>query len=132
MIILDASFLIALARPQDEHHAEAAALQKRLVASGEWLYATEIVLSELVAYLCKYNDVDVALAAANRLVESNKTTVVFSALEDCKQALLFLKKFRFNSYSDALSVQVMHSRGIKQIASFDSDFDRVSGITRIH
>ena len=36
------------------------------------------------------------------------------------------------SVADCASVAVMSREGIGEIVSFDSDFDKVSGVTRIH
>lgn len=36
------------------------------------------------------------------------------------------------SVADAISVEIMHRRGINKIVSFDEDFDKVRGISRIH
>ena len=36
------------------------------------------------------------------------------------------------SFPDALSVRIMLDLHIREISSFDTDFDTVEGITRIH
>jgi len=36
------------------------------------------------------------------------------------------------SLADSLSLQIMIEMGINKIASFDSDFDKIKGITRIY
>jgi predicted nucleic acid-binding protein len=36
------------------------------------------------------------------------------------------------SFADAVSVRIMYDMQIKEIASFDSDFDSVEGVSRIH
>jgi predicted nucleic acid-binding protein len=35
------------------------------------------------------------------------------------------------SFADAVSVRIMHDMRIRDIASFDSDFDNIEGINRI-
>ena len=44
----------------------------------------------------------------------------------------FLKYDGTLSFADAVSVEIMKDLGINQIVSFDSDFDKVDGIIRIH
>jgi len=36
------------------------------------------------------------------------------------------------SFADSVSVRIMYDMRIKEIASFDSDFDAVDGISRVH
>ena len=36
------------------------------------------------------------------------------------------------SFADVVSLEIMETQGIDTIVSFDSDFDRVTGIKRIH
>jgi predicted nucleic acid-binding protein len=45
---------------------------------------------------------------------------------------IFLKYGGKLSVADSVSIAIMKRRGIKKIISFDSDFDRVKGISRIY
>lgn len=44
----------------------------------------------------------------------------------------YLKYGENLSFADSVSVRIMHDMRIKRIASFDSDFDKVVGVERIH
>jgi hypothetical protein len=45
---------------------------------------------------------------------------------------VFLRYDGTLSVSDAVSVFIMEKKNINRILSFDSDFDKVEGIVRIH
>lgn len=44
---------------------------------------------------------------------------------------IYLKYDGTLSLTDAVSIEVMSEKGIKEIVSFDTDFDKVKGIARI-
>ena len=44
----------------------------------------------------------------------------------------FLKYDSYISLADASSIEIMKKHGVKKIISFDSDFDKIEEIDRIH
>lgn len=131
MILLDTGFLIALFRRGDEYHTRASELQIQLDASGESLLFPECVLAEFASYIRRSDGAQRAAEASLALLELKRGSLVFPTELEVRNAFAVLKKFSFSSYADALLVALADSRGIRKIASFDSDFDRVRGITRL-
>ena len=54
----------------------------------------------------------------------------FAEKQLCLEALELFGQYRI-SYADAYTVALMHARGSTEILSWDTDFDRVEGISRI-
>ena len=81
---------------------------------------------------------------AARLGKNAAVTVLENLIYDSKMNLVFLNKRLYErtsilylkyglplSFADVVSVRIMYDRKIKSIVSFDSDFDRVEGISRV-
>ncbi|OIO24604.1 hypothetical protein AUJ14_05725 [Candidatus Micrarchaeota archaeon CG1_02_55_22] len=132
MIFVDTGVFIALARVADEHHSRAVSLSHELEASGETLVFSEAILAEFASYVSRYHGPAAARDESVKLMESSALSLVVPTPAEIRGALDALKQYSFSSYADALSVTLMQGRGIRRIASFDSDFDRVKGLKRIH
>lgn len=131
MIYIDTGFLIALLRPQDDYHARAGELRKELAMKPELLALSENVLGEFTTFVRRKYDAKTALKESLEVLESERLTLVFQTETEVLQALELLAKYSFASYTDALTISIMQSRGIRKIASFDSEFDKVQGVERI-
>ena len=77
-----------------------------------------------------YYDAVAAYRAGKQLLESD-VQVVCLLQEDLMPALEIVKKYGHLDFGDASSIVAMRKTGIKRIASFDSDFDRIPGIERV-
>jgi len=130
MIFVDSSVLIAAARKSDENHARAIELLRKHVE--EKFIVTEIVASEVVTFVSKRTNPRAGYETGKRLVDSEQFEIVFSTRDHLLRSLETLKKYCFDSLCDALSIEIMREQKISRICSFDSDFDRVPGIKRIH
>src|SRR6266511_4114054 len=98
----DASYFVALADGKDRWHADAERIRRTV--------PQEFLVSDLV------DAADIAFAEEALLNEAMG---------------LHLRHDGRLSVSDCVSVALMGRRGIRDIVSFDSDFDRVRGIRRI-
>ncbi len=126
MILLDTSFLVALFRENDEKHGRAAELVKEIKGR---VAITDHIFSELITFLVAKDGNNTAYSAGKKILESE--IILISVLrEDMPVALKYVRKYRGISMCDALSVVVMKNMGIRKIASFDSDFDKL-GVERI-
>ena len=74
------------------------------------------VAKELSRYLFDYGNLEVRYLDATTSPE----------------ALALFLKYNQLSFADAASIALMKRIGANEIASFDSDFDRVPGIQRLH
>lgn len=126
MLFADTSYLVALARPNDENHMRAVEIAKNL---KERLATTDHVLSEFVTLLSYKNGNDIAYSSGKKIAESE--IVLLSVLkEDIPAALEYIRKYPRLSMCDAFTAITMSKTGMKKVISFDFDFDRL-GIERI-
>ena len=127
MIMLDTSFLIALAQGKDENHERADALAKEF---DERTIVSDHVLLEFVTHLARRDGGENAYMAGQKLLSSDADMICIGR-DDLGEALDVMKKYSLGSFADASSIVIMRKLGVKKIASFDSDFDRVAGVERI-
>lgn len=129
MIFLDSSFIIALADSDDQFHNGAASLLPRLRGDKA---ITEMVLSESVTGVGARLGGKAGREVFENLLYDPSVRVFFTDKKLLERALLiFVKYDGAISFSDALSIRIMLDRRIREVASFDKDFDRVEGIVRL-
>jgi len=121
-------YLVGGAHP---HKADAQLLLEQLIAAGQRLVTDAEVLQEI---LHRYTAIDrretigPALQATLDVVDevfAVEKTDVLRAAEITQHGGKF-------SARDAIHIAIMQRMKIKSILSFDSDFDRWPGLTRIH
>jgi predicted nucleic acid-binding protein len=130
VIVLDSSFLIAYHNTRDAHHAAAAQAMEALMAGG-WGRALllEYVFLEVVTVLLARRGLSVAAAVATALLQAREIDFV-----PCSELFLdTLETFRSQgnaklSFTDA-AIITMARRGDGFVATFDSDFRGLSGIS---
>lgn len=132
-IILDTSFLIALNNARDINHNSAQSVKSRL-KEREFgpCYVSDYIFDEFVTflmakslYLNKIREVGDALLAEESIKFLRISEDLFL------QSWEFFKKHNNLSFTDCTTVILAKEFGIKNIASFDSDFDRINSIKRI-
>ncbi len=129
MIFLDSSFLIALADSDDQFHNGAASLMPRLRGAKA---ITEMVLSESVTGVGARLGGKAAREVFENLLYDPSVSVFFANKKLLERALpIFVKYGGAVSFSDALSIRIMLDHKMREVASFDRDFDRVEGIIRL-
>ncbi len=92
---------------------------------------TEFVLSESVTAIGSRGGGKAGFAVYEYITDNCEVVFVDKGMLE-KAINIYLKYDGTLSVADAVSVYVMNSRGITKILSFDSDFDKVDGIRRIH
>ncbi len=131
MVVLDSSFLVAYFNTRDVHHPAAARAMVQLVG-GQWGQALllEYVLLEVATVLqarCGHAE---AADAASRLLQAREVDFV-----PCSDFFLeTLATFRGQdsgrlSFADAAIVTVARSHPPGHVATFDTDFRGVEGVT---
>ena len=128
MIFGDASYFIALSNKGDRWHVDALRIAGKLRDS---IFVTDLVVAESVTQV------------GSRVgIKAGKTLFQYFR-DDCRIAyigedLLDDAMERWQTYggklsvSDAASLAVMARERLSKILSFDSDFDMVRGIERLH
>jgi uncharacterized protein len=127
-VFIDSSFIIALADEGDQFHRKAVEFLPKIARNRT---ISELVLSESVTAVGARLGSGPGKEVFENLLYDPSVKVIFGNKRLYERALpLFLKYGGVLSFSDALSVRIMLDQKIAEIASFDSDFDRVEGITR--
>ena len=131
MIFVDSNipmYLIGAAHP---HKTEAQVILERLIAAGQRLVTDAEVLQEILhryAAIEKREAIAPALQVMLDIVDEvfpiEKAEVLRAGEIAQNRALL--------SARDAVHIAVMERHGVRSILSFDADFDRWPGLTRIH
>ena len=132
-VILDTSFLIALNNAKDINHKSALSLKFRLKSKelGQ-VFISDYIFDEFVTFLRAKSfsenaikEVGDALLAEEDIEFLKVDTSVFL------QSWELFKKSNNLSFTDCTIITLANEFGIKNVASFDSGFDRIPNIKRV-
>jgi len=131
VIFIDSNIPMYLAGAPHPHKAEAQILLERVAASKERVVTDAEVLQEI---LHRYASLERRQAIQPALQELLVIVDDVFAVEkrDALRAAEILQHPNHFSARDALHIAVMERHGVQRIMSFDQDFDRWPGITRLH
>lgn len=127
MTFLDASYVVGIVDDQDKWHARARALQPRIRTP----VTTDLVLVEAVTIIGARQGGKAARTLYRFFVDSCRVEY----LDAVRIPAVMEEHLRYDgglSVADTFSVVVMRALALKEIASFDDDFDKVKGIHRLH
>ncbi|HLM99722.1 MAG TPA: type II toxin-antitoxin system VapC family toxin [Bryobacteraceae bacterium] len=113
------------------HKTEAEILVERAIASGDRLVTDAEVLQEILhrySAMRRRDDIATALRVTLGLVDA----VLPMDERDVLRAAEILRLSERWSARDAVHIAIMERHRIQRIMSFDQDFDRWPGITRVH
>jgi len=138
-IFLDTSFLIASQQKTHFFYEKTKSLLAEFYKNNKILVAHTLVFDEFW-YVFMGLHKDYSSSKMNKLlVESTNKVFEFPNFkmiktpflkEDLLDTLGFIYKYNLRP-RDGLIINIMKKEGIKKIASFDTDFDKIPGITRI-
>ena len=128
MYVGDSSYFVALADPEDRWHRDAVRLR---AAVPQRFVVSDLTVAEAVTIV------------GARLGPRNARTLYQFFLDACEIVLIdrgllddamayHLRLGGRLSVTDCVSVSLMERKGIREILSFDGDFDRVKAISRVH
>jgi predicted nucleic acid-binding protein len=126
ILFVDTSAVVALLSAADEHHADAVAVWKEIVAEGPQLVTTDLVLAEAVVVVRARAGFDLSVRAGERLLADPFEIVwVDRALLD--DAWRLYRRYRDHDLSlcDCVSFAVMRRRRIDTAFAYDRDFEAV-------
>lgn len=131
MIFIDSNIPMYLVGAAHPHKAEAQILLERLIAAGKRLVTDAEVLQEI---LHRYTAIDRrdAIGPAFQAVLDIVDDVFGIEKADVMRAGEIAQNRASLSARDALHIAVMARHGVHSILSYDADFDRWPGLTRIH
>ena len=126
ILFVDTSAVVALLSAADEHHAEAVAVWKGIVAEGARLVTTDLVLAEAVVVVRARAGFDLSVRAGERLLADPFEIVwVDRALLDAAWRLYRRYRDHDLSLCDCVSFAVMRRRKIDAAFAYDRDFEAV-------
>ena len=127
MIVADSSYFIALADKKDQWHRQAMAVKGRI---PQGFKISTLTISEAVTAIGYRAGGNAAKTLYDYFIDSCSVETVDRQLLD----LAMTVHLRFDgilSVADSVSVALMTRDGIRQIVSFDGDFDKIKQIQRI-
>ncbi len=128
MILGDSSYFVALANREDRWHRDAMRLSRSL---RDRLLVTDLVVSEAVTLVGSHVGARAGMTLFQFFFDGCE--VEFADEELMRSAMTgWLRYGGRLSVADCVCLEVMSRRGVGRILSFDSDFDRVKGIERVH
>ena len=128
MYFLDTSFIVALFVTNDRWHSQAIKIYQKI--KNEKLIISKLVIAETITVLknkLKTKDIREIYNNISRLFDVIEDSNLFDgAMNE------FVKYDSQISFFDSMYVFIIKEEQIEKLVSFDSDFDRVDGIIRIH
>ncbi len=129
MIFIDSSFLIALANDNDQWHQRAVKILKKVIKHQNII--STIHISETITLIGSISGGKVADEIYQYIKDNYKIIdATIDLLDNSREK--YLTYDGTISLADSLAIEIMEKQGIIEIASFDSDFDKIKGIVRIH
>lgn len=128
MYFLDTTFIVGLFVSNDQWHTQSLKVYEKI--KNKKLVISKLVIAEVITILKnKLETKDIYEIYMN-------LSKIFIVLEDnlhYDEAMdIFIKYDSTISFFDAMYVAISKKEGINEIVSFDSDFDKIDGIIRIH
>ena len=131
MIFVDSNVPMYLGGAPHPHKFEAQVLLERVTASKERLVTDAEVLQEVLHRYASINRRDAIRPALEAMLDIVDDVLPIEQ-RDVLRAGEILRLPEAWSARDAIHLAVMERHGIRHILSFDRDFDRWPGLTRIH
>ena len=133
MIFLDSSFLIGYKIENDEHHERALKIMKDISSGvyGEVVFSDYVFDETLTVIFGKSKILQEAVSLGDQLLGS----VLFLSVDEVafqETFDLFRDQKTTLSFTDCSIVVLMRSHGIKKLATFDKEFEKIEGIEVVH
>ncbi len=129
MIFVDSSYYIAIADTKDQWHKKALELSEYVENNSS--VVSSFIISEVVTEIGRRSGGKVAYAPYNYFTDNCEIIYIDRGMISESMEIV-LKYDGTLSLADATSVTIMDNMKIGEIISFDSDFDKVDFINRIH
>ena len=129
MIFVDSSYFIAIVDKRDQWHKKALKLSDNF--KNKSVVVSSFIISEVITEIGKRSGGKAGYNLYNYFEDS--CDIVHIDKDRLAESMeVFLKYDGTLSLADASSIVVMDMLEIKEIVSFDSDFDKVSHVCRIY
>lgn len=130
MIYIDSSYFIALMNEKDiKKHTRAKELFPQM--NMEDKITSVFMLSETITYLNSRIDTKKVRDFYEILIDT--VQIYYPNPSEIEENMDYVIKYNgLASFADCYAAYIMNKLGITEIYSFDSDFDKMEGIVRIH
>ena len=128
MIFADSSFFIAILREKDRWHKDALKLAAK---NKEHLIISELIMSESITMAGAFEGGITGKILYEYFQDNCRIEFINEEMME-RSMNTFLKYDGSISLADASSIEIMKKHGVKKIISFDSDFEKIHEIDRIH
>jgi hypothetical protein len=125
-VFLDATALIALAVPRDQHHATASALMETVLARRTKMVTTRAILLEVANYLARPKLRPAVIAALEECERDPLIEIIPLSEELFAEGFSFFCQHADKSWglTDCISFVVMRKRGISEALTADDHFEQ--------
>ena len=130
MILLDTSFLVSYFNIRDENHLKAAHIMKS-INKGVYgdIYLTDYIFDEFVTVIfIRLKNLIKTVKLGSELKESLQLELIDEETFEKSWFIFKNQKDTFLSFTDCSSLAIMQKNKIKNIATFDKDFEKVNDI----
>lgn len=128
MLFADASYWISLFCENEENYSRALELKDDL--SHETIYVNEHAFGEVFTFIARRHGGQVAFEKANAIISNSHIEVLQAGEDEWREALELGRKYGF-SFTDCLTAVQMKKTGVRELVSFDSDFDKIPWVERV-
>ena len=129
MIFVDSSYYIAIADTKDQWHKKSLEISEYI--ENNLNVVSSFIISEVVTEIGRRSGGKVAYNLYNYFTDNCE--IIYIDRDLISESMgIFLKYDGALSLADATSIAIMDNMKINEIVSFDSDFDKVDCINRIH
>ncbi len=129
MIFIDSSYFIAIVDKRDQWHQKALELSNYL--ENKDIVVSSFIISEVLTEIGNRSGGKVAYDLFHYFEDSCRVVHIDKDLLT-ESVDVFRKYDGTLSLADASSIVIMKNMKISEIVSFDSDFDKVDNLNRIH
>jgi predicted nucleic acid-binding protein len=129
MIFVDSSYYIAIADTKDQWYEKSLELSEYIEINTN--VVSSFIISEVITEIGRRSGGKVAYNLYNYFTDNCK--IIYIDRDLLVESMgIFLRYDGALSLADAASIVIMDNMKISEIVSFDSDFDKVDFINRIH
>jgi uncharacterized protein len=129
LILVDTNVIVGIYVINDQWHDAAVKLAPEIYKKNKII--SDLLISEIITLVASKVGAKESKKLYYHILDNYEIYEVDRQLY--KKSLNTLVKYDGTlSLADSLSIEIMKEKGITEIASFDSDFDKVNGIIRIH
>jgi len=128
MIFADSSYFIAALKKDDRWHKDSLKLSGKV---KEQLLVSELIMSESITLVGSFEGGKAGKTLYEFFLDNCRIEYLDEEMME-KSMTTFLKYDGSISLADSLSIEIMKKNDVNKIISFDSDFDKIQEIVRIH